>query len=190
MLRVEILDRAAAGFAVALAQVTPDQWGQPTGNEGWSVRHLVDHVVGGNRMAVAIMAGGSREDGLAQFARSSDDVEVVAAFDESRRELAEAFAPAGALDRIVAHPAMAMPGRQLLGFRITEYALHGWDLATTIGADDHIDHDVLLALLALLEPMADILPTTGMFGSGPSGTLPPDASLQHRVLDLSGRSIG
>jgi hypothetical protein len=85
---------------------------------------------------------------------------------------------------------MAMPGRQLLGFRITEYALHGWDLATTIGADDHIDHDVLLALLALLEPMADILPTTGMFGSGPSGTLPPDASLQHRVLDLSGRSIG
>jgi uncharacterized protein (TIGR03086 family) len=82
---------------------------------------------------------------------------------------------------------MDMPAQQLLGFRITEYGLHGWDLARAIGADDDIDPEVLTALLALLEPMAGFLPATGMFGSGSSGELGEDASLQERVLDLSGR---
>jgi len=184
---LEVFDHAAAGFSLTLAQVGDDQWAAPTGNEGWSVRALVDHVVGGNRMAVAILRGGSKADGLAQFARSADDVDVVAAFEASRIELAQAFAAPGALEQTVAHPAMDMPAEQLLGFRLTEYALHGWDLARAIGANDHIDHDVLTALLALLEPMAEILPATGMFGTGSSGDVGDDASLQHRVLDLSGR---
>jgi uncharacterized protein (TIGR03086 family) len=187
MTELEILDRAGAGFSETLALVTEDQWDDPTDNEGWSVRKLIDHVVGGNRMAVAILRGGSKADGLAQFARSADDVDVVAAFEESRLELADAFVAPGALDQTVAHPAMDMPARQLLGFRLTEYALHGWDLARAIGADDQIDHDVLTALLAVLEPMAEVLPATGMFGTGGSGELSDDASLQHRVLDLSGR---
>lgn len=187
MANLDVLDRAASGFSAILVQVRDDQWSTPTGNEGWTVRALVDHVVGGNRMAVAILQGGSKADGLAQFARSADDVDVVAAFDESRQELAEAFAAPGAMERTVAHPAMDMPADQLLGFRLTEYGLHGWDLARAIGVDDAIDHDVLTSLLALLEPMAEILPVTGMFGSGTSGELGDDASLQHRVLDLSGR---
>jgi hypothetical protein len=32
-----------------------------------------------------------------------------------------------------------------------------------------------------------MIPATGVFGSGPSGTLGPDAPLQDRLLDLSGR---
>jgi uncharacterized protein (TIGR03086 family) len=187
MTELDVLERAARGFSATLAQVSDGQWNAPSGNEGWSVRKLVDHVVGGNRMAVAILRGGSKADGLAQFSRSADDVDVVAAFEESRRELADAFASPGALDQIVAHPAMDMPAQQLLGFRITEYGLHGWDLARAIGADDDIEPEVLTALLALLEPMAGFLPATGMFGSGSSGELGEDASLQERVLDLSGR---
>lgn len=187
MTELEILDRAGAGFYATLVQVQDDQWDEPTGNEGQTVRQLVNHVVGGNRMAVAILQGGSKADGLAQFARSAGDVDLVGAFEVSRIELAEAFAAPGALDQTVAHPAMDMPSRQLLGFRITEYGLHGWDLARAIGADDQIDHDVLTGLLAVLEPMAEVLPSTGMFGEGRSGELGDDASLQHRVLDLSGR---
>ena len=100
---------------------------------------------------------------------------------------AAAFAEPGALDRIVAHPAMEMPGSQLLGFRIGEYGLHGWDLARAIGADDAIDPVVVQALWELMEPLAPFLPSTGMFGDGPSGTVADDAPLQLRVLDVSGR---
>lgn len=183
----EVLDRGAAWFAEVLAQVTPDQWTAPSGVGDWTVRDLADHVIGGDRMSTAILGGGSRADGLAQFARSAGDVDPVAAFAECSREMAAAFAEPGALDRTVAHPAMEMPGSQLLGFRIGEYGLHGWDLARAIGADDAIDPVVAQALWELMEPLAPFLAVTGMFGEGPSGTVPSDAPLQVRLLDVSGR---
>lgn len=184
---LDVLAIGAAGFATALEQVTPDQWEAPSGVGEWSVRALVDHVIGGDRMSTAILGGGTRTDGLAEFARSAADVDPVAAFAEASREMAGAFAEPGALDRTVAHPAMEMPGSQLLGFRIGEYGLHGWDLACAIGANDAIDPAVLKALWGLMEPLAPFLAATGMFGDGPSGTVPADAPLQLRVLDLSGR---
>lgn len=184
---LDALDLAASGFAATLARVSPDQWDVDTPNEGQTVRQLVNHVIGGNRMAVAILAGGTREDGIAQFARSADDVDLLAAFEEARAEQAAAFAVPGALEMIVNHPAMAMPGAQLLGFRLSEYALHGWDLATAIGVDSRIDPDVAEAVWGVLEPMIPMLAASGMFGEGPSGTVGPDASVHERVLDASGR---
>ena len=184
---LDALDLAASQFADILGHVAPDQWDAPTPNEGQSVRQLVDHVIGGDRMAVAILAGGSREDGIAQFARSADDVDPIAAFDEARAELAEAFATPGVLDMIVNHPAMPMPGSQLLGFRLTEYALHGWDLATAIGDEADIHPDVAEAVWTVLEPMLPLMAASGMFGEGPSGTLGPEASARDRIIDASGR---
>lgn len=184
---LDVLARGAAGFAATLDQVAPDQWSAASGLGDWTVRQLVDHVIGGDRMSTAILAGGTRADGLAEFARSAADEDPVAAFAVASSDMAAAFAESGALDRTVAHPAMEMPGSQLLAFRTTEYGLHGWDLARAIGADDAIDPDVVEALWGLMEPLAAFLPATGMFGDGPSGTVPDDAPLQLRVLDLSGR---
>ena len=81
--RLEILDRAAAGFALALAQVEPDQWDAPTGNEGRTVRGLVDHVVGGDHMATVLLHGGTRAEASAQFVASADGTDLVVAFDEA-----------------------------------------------------------------------------------------------------------
>jgi uncharacterized protein (TIGR03086 family) len=184
---LDALDLAARGFADTLAQVGPDQWAADTPNAGQNVRQLVDHVIGGNRMAVAILGGGSREDGLAQFARSADDVDPVTAFAEARAEQAAAFAVPGALEMTVHHPAMPMPGEQLLAFRLSEYALHGWDLAIAIGAESSIDPHVAEAVWAVLEPMVPLMAASGMFGDGPSGTLGANASAHDRVLDASGR---
>jgi uncharacterized protein (TIGR03086 family) len=181
------LDRAAAGFSSVLASVRDDQWNDPTGNEGRDVRALVDHVIGGNRMSTVILAGGTREEGLAQFARSDGDTDRVVAFEASRREMAAAFAAPGALERTVQHPAMEIPGSQLLGFRLSEYALHGWDLARAVGADDTIDPGVVTALWDFLAPLAEVMVGSGMFGEGASGTLTEEAPLQARLLDLSGR---
>ncbi len=181
------LDRAAQTFGLTLAQVQEGQWQDPTPNDGQNVRQLVDHVIGGNRMATVILDGGSREEGLAQFARAKDDVDPVAAFEQSRVEMAEAFAQPGALQRMVAHPAQEMPGQMLLVFRITEYALHGWDLARAIGADESIDPEVAAVLWDILSPMEGLMAGSGMFGAGRSGTVPDDAPLELRVLDISGR---
>ena len=187
MLTVEILETAGTGFASVLAQVTDGQWAAPTGNDGRSVRQLVDHVVDGNRMATVILGGGTREQGLAVFGEAAADSDIAAAFDATNQEMLAAFAEPQALERIVAHPAMDMLGAQLLGFRTGEYGLHGWDLARAIGADDTIDPAVLESLWAMMVAMAPMLVASGMFGTGSSGTVPEDAPLQLRVLDISGR---
>jgi uncharacterized protein (TIGR03086 family) len=185
--RLDILDRAAAGFARTLAEVGPDQWDAPTGNEGQSVAMLVEHVIGGDRMATVILRGGSRSDGIAAFTRDSGDGDPVTAFAAARGELAEAFAAPGALEATVAHPALDMPGSMLLSFRTTEYALHGWDLARAIGVDDTIDPEVLEVLWADLSAFGPMIAASGMFGAGASGDVAADAPLHVRVLDLSGR---
>ncbi len=187
MLTVETLETAGTGFASVLAQVTDDQWSAPTGNEGRTVRQLVDHVVDGNRMASVILGGGTREEGLAVFGGAAGEADIVAAFAVTNQDVLTAFAQPGALERVVAHPAIDMLGAQLLGFRTGEYGLHGWDLARAIGADDAIDQSVLESLWAMLVAMAPMLVASGMFGTGSSGTVPDDAPLQLRVLDISGR---
>jgi uncharacterized protein (TIGR03086 family) len=185
--QLTVLERAADGFAATLAQVQDDQWEAPTPNDGQSVRELVAHVIGGNRMAAVILRGGSREDGIAQFARSREDTDVLAAFEISRREQAAAFAEPGALERVVAHPAADLPASMLLGFRISEYGLHGWDLARAIGADETIDPEVAAALWEFMLPLEGMMAGSGMFGEGRSGDVADDAPLQARILDLSGR---
>ena len=171
MITLDTLDTAAAGSSAVLDQVGDDQWSLPTPNDGQNVRQLVDHVIGGNRMSAAILHGGTRDDGLAAFALSASDTDVVAAFADSRQQQAAAFAEPEALERLVAHPAMTMPGAQLLGFRTTEYALHGWDLARAIGVDDQIDPGVLQGLLEQLEPLAPMLAASGLKCDTPPASL-------------------
>jgi len=71
--------------------------------------------------------------------------------------------------------------------RIGELAVHGWDLARGIGADEALDPDVVAVLWAHYEPISDCLRSSGVFGSGASGTCPDSAPLQARLLDLLGR---
>jgi hypothetical protein len=91
------------------------------------------------------------------------------------------------MGRIVHHPAMDMPGAQLLGFRIGGLTLHTWDLARGCGGDETLDSELVEAVWALLSPMAPFIAQTGVFGLGPGGEVGQDAPLQVRLLDLSGR---
>jgi len=99
----------------------------------------------------------------------------------------DAFDEPGAMEQIVHHPAMDMPGAQLLGFRIGGLTLHAWDLARGCGGDEALDSELVEAVWTLLSPMAPFIAQTGVFGPGPSGEVGRDAPLQVRLLDLSGR---
>jgi hypothetical protein len=53
--------------------------------------------------------------------------------------LTDAFRELGALLRTVHHPAGDRSGQELVELRITEFAVHAWDLSHAIGADEQID---------------------------------------------------
>ena len=93
----------------------------------------------------------------------------------------------GALERVCAHPAGDFPGTVLLGFRIADDALHAWDLARAIGADETLPAELVEHVWDGIQPMLPIIGSVGVFGDGPSGTVAEDAPMQVRLLDATGR---
>jgi uncharacterized protein (TIGR03086 family) len=184
----EVLERARGEFDKRLRAVRSDQWDGPTPCEGWTVRTLVQHVVGANRMAVKLLAGAPADEAV--MALVGDGVlgdDPVAAFVESAEAQEAAFRQPGAMEATCHHPAGDIPGEMLLGFRVSDMTLHAWDLARAIGADEELDPELVALLWERMEPMGPALGATGLFGAGPSGEAGEDAALQHRLLDLSGR---
>lgn len=181
------LPLAAARFESIAALVTPEDLDRPTPCGDWSVQQLLDHVVGGNMMAAALIGGSSREDAVTVLTATIVDEDILGVVQDSLRAQATAFADPAALETIVHHPAMDMPGAQLLGFRVGDLLVHSWDLARAIGADETLDPEVVAVVATNIEPMRPFIGQVGMFGEGPSGTLDEDADAQTALLDLMGR---
>jgi uncharacterized protein (TIGR03086 family) len=177
------LDIATAGFARTLRLVEPTQWSAPTPNPGWSVRDLVNHVVGGNRRYVLLLAGAPTEqvEALRDQHHLSDEPDVD--FAATSLEVVLAFKAPGVLGRTVHHRLGDRSGRDLLVMRIMEHALHGWDLARAIEADDELDPPVVHCLLEALDADPTLLTRTGFTPVEP----PADASPAEILLALTGR---
>ena len=185
---LEALDRAADGFSRRLGAAPDSAWTNPTPCSEWDVRALVLHVVGGDHMTVALLDGASSEEAMVVARAAAERAgELRSAFEESVVAQRAAFARPGALDGIVHHVVGDVPARMLLGFRLSDMLVHSWDLARGLGVDDTLDPEVVEVVWGLAEPMAAGLKRSGRFGEGASGTLPEDAPLQDRLLDLHGR---
>ena len=115
---------ARGEFERRLRQVGPGDWDRATPCGEWNVRDLVVHVLGGTRMASALVGGCSREQAVELLTGEPFPEDVIATFTEVADLQARAFAEPGALERTCAHPAGDFPGTVLLGFRIGDYALH------------------------------------------------------------------
>lgn len=187
MTLLDSLDVAAGEFGRRLAAVIPADWDNPTPCEGWTVRDLVNHGIGGNVMAAVLLAGASKDEASAAVGGESLTDDPASAYADSVARQAAGFAEEGSLDKVVHHPAMDMPGGQLLGFRVVDLGVHAWDLAQAIGADETLDDGLVQAMWDVVAPMAPFIGQIGVFGPGPSGDVGEDAPLQQRVLDMVGR---
>jgi uncharacterized protein (TIGR03086 family) len=184
---ISLLRHASAEFGRRLADIAPDQLTQSTPCEEWTVRDLISHVVGECIMSVRRLQGADGESAMVGLDGDTLGVDASAAFAAAASAELVAFEVSDSTERIVHHPAMDMPGAQLLGFRIGGLTLHAWDLARASGGNEALDSELVEAVWAQLSPMAPIIAETGVFGVGPSGEVGEGAPLQVRLLDLSGR---
>lgn len=180
------LRSASAGFAGFLSQIDAAQWDSPTGCQ-WPVRELVRHVIAGDAMATALMGGASSSEALEILTGTPLDDDPISQFSSVAGTMFTAFEQDGALEQIIHHPMADMPAGRVLGFRMGEVVLHGWDLAQAIGVDEALDPNAVQAVWDATIPSKDMIATLGIFGDGPSGTAPDEAPLQTRLLDLTGR---
>ncbi len=181
----EQLDRSILEFRRPLRLVQEEHWTLPTPCDEWNVRELVNHVVGGALRYTMLLHGAAADELVATRTLDHLGAHPVESFDRRAREVADAFREAGALSRSVHHPAGDRSGQELLEMRITEFAVHGWDLARAIGASEQIDP-------ALVDEMWRRLSTAGtrLVGGGyfdPPGQVLDDAAPLTRLLHLTGR---
>jgi uncharacterized protein (TIGR03086 family) len=180
----DVLDLATAGFAGTLAAVTDDDWTLPSINPGWSVRDLVNHVIGGNRRYVLLLTGAPTVEVEALRDLDHLGADPRQAFAATSAEMTAAFHRPGALEVIVHHRLGDRTGYELLVMRGMEHALHGWDLARSIGADDAIDPAVVTGLLRKIDADPTLLSRMSFQPSTPG----IDADPLHRLLTLTGRT--
>jgi uncharacterized protein (TIGR03086 family) len=187
MSMLPLLPIAIAETQKRLDSIAAEQWTLPTPCEGWDVKELAAHLLGGARMATILLAGGSKEDVEAGFASAHQSTDPAADFAAFAAEELANFNSAPSLDVVVNHPAMPMPASQMLQFKISDYTVHAWDLARALGVDETLDPTLVDAVWTALQPMVPMIAHVGVFGAGPSGTVAEDAPLQTRLLDTLGR---
>jgi uncharacterized protein (TIGR03086 family) len=138
-------------------------------------------------MVAALAAGGTRNDAIVVLGVDHLGDDPVGSIDAALAAQLEAFAQPDVADHVFQHPAGDMPGAQVLRFRVGDLLVHQWDLARAIGADETLDADLVQEVWDGISPMIPMMATSGVFGSGPSGTVADDAPLQTRLLDAMGR---
>ncbi len=116
---------------------------------------------------------------------SAADRPARASFISTASDVLTAFREEGALERTVQHRAGGRTGIQLLHMRVLEVAVHGWDLAVAIGADDRIPPEVVELVLELALDLGRAR-QLGAFAE-PVGDAAADASPQARLLGMVGR---
>jgi len=166
-------------------EVASDDWARPTPCDEWSVRDLVNHVVGGNVRYVMILAGEPADAVVRTRDHDWLGSDPLGSFDDAFARVTESFAEPGILAATVRHPRSgAVTGAQLRLLRVNELTVHAWDLARAIDSDDRLDARVVSWLLEGLEPLRS---TLGLHEPDPADDLPA-AGPQGRLLRLFGRA--
>ncbi len=173
--------RASAGFGEQVQAVGAEEWDLHTPCTDWDIRTVVAHVVLGESQIPELVAGRSVE--LAEVDVSILGREPMATWRGTALRAIEVVRETD-LETVVHHPLGSMPFERVLGFRITENLVHGWDLAAARSEDHRLDDELATWCLDFWLPMADGLADSGFFAPmvEPRSDAPGD-----RLLALLGR---
>jgi uncharacterized protein (TIGR03086 family) len=172
----------AGRFTELVAGADPARWGDPAPCEGWTARDVVRHLVtwfpGFLKHGAGVeLAGGPDvdDDPYAAWTAMSDQVQAL--LDDPASEEISYTGPPGTF---------ALP-HAIAMFFTGDVFLHTWDLARATGQDETLDADRCAAMLAGMEPIDELLRSSGHYG--PKQPVAPDADAQTRLLAFIGRTV-
>jgi uncharacterized protein (TIGR03086 family) len=182
--RADFFVRASAFFGEQVREVGDEEWVLPTPCEGWDIRTVVAHVVVGDAQVVELFSGAPVEK-VEEFNPSVLGPHPLAAWRGTALATIRAFAEPGALEQRYEHPIGNVRGRTIIGFRITDSLVHGWDIAKALGTEVILDPEICEYCLDFWFPLASTLPESGYYKAS---VMPPEgADVATRLLALLGR---
>jgi uncharacterized protein (TIGR03086 family) len=182
----EVHAQALAHTRTLVAGVGAAQWDAASVCSDWDVRALVNHIVSGNLWVPPLVEGRSIADVGDRLDGDVLGADPVAAYDASAEVAAAAFRAPGAMDAPVGVSYGPVPGSIYCGHRFLDVLIHGWDVARSTGQDGTLDPQLVEACWEVVEPQAEMLAGSGMFGT--AGSAPAGADRQTALLVMLGRS--
>jgi uncharacterized protein (TIGR03086 family) len=178
--------RALDLFIDAVDQTPPGSWGQPSNLEDWSLHDLVGHATGTATKMVTLIEGGEVSAGPSRPADWICD-DPAARLRELAARLQDVL-PGADLNAMRPSPMGDAPLHRVLGFPVSDLAVHSWDLHRSQGRSVELPDDLLALCRALVESAPeDMLRRPG--GFGPAQSVPPDATPTTRLMAYLGRSV-
>jgi uncharacterized protein (TIGR03086 family) len=182
---ITLFRRAAEGFGAHVHAAGEGQWHDPTPDDEWDVRMLVNHVTVEQLWVPPLMGGSTVAELGSRFDGDLLGDDPVAAWDAAVRASSDAFGAPGALGRTVSLSSGERPAEEYCWEMTTDALIHSWDLARGIGADETLDAELVELVYDRTLPYAEHLQETGLFA--PPVPVPADASRQTQLLAMFGR---
>lgn len=182
----DALRRASTRFSDLVHAIDDAHWDLPTPCSDWMVRDLVNHVTAENLWTAPLLEGHT----IAEVGDAYDgDVlgaDPVGSWDAALASAHAALDGDGVVDRTVHLSFGDTPAREYLAQLTADHLIHGWDLAQGIGADDHLDPELVAGCAAWFDGVEDAYRTAGAIGPRPAVAV--DADAQTHLLARFGRS--
>jgi uncharacterized protein (TIGR03086 family) len=143
---VEVHRRTVEAWQEKVDGVRADQWANPTPCTEWSVRDLVNHVVGEELWMVPLLEGSTIEDVGHRF-----DGDVLGDDPVGAARSASTAALAAAEERLPAGGTVALSygeedAAEYAWQLAADHLIHGWDLAAGTGQEPRMDPDLVAAV--------------------------------------------
>jgi len=179
---LEQLDELGPVLGGVVSTITPEQLDNSTPCAGYTVRGVLDHMIGG----ATAFAGAFR--GANGNATPPDSGDKVADFGAALGDLAAAMHEPGALDRTIQSPFGEMAGADFARYVVLDGLVHGWDLSTATGQPydppEHLVVEVFEYARSTLDPLRDGDTFTA------AADAPAGASTLEQLVAYTGRNPG
>ena len=172
-------------FGSLVHQVPGDAWTAPTPCTEWDVRALVHHLVSEIAWTVPLLGGRSVTDVGDSLSGDLLGEDPVASWDAAAADALAAVNTDGAMELVIHLSRRDITGADYVFEVFNDLAIHGWDLARAIGADETIDPTYVAVIDERISPVIADLKASGQYGDE---VIPPDgADAQTRLLAMFGR---
>ncbi len=186
---IAMLQRVVDTTNGVLEHTSSAQLGSPTLCTEWTVKDLINHMVGGATMFAISAEQGSVPDEMLGQLMGGDNVgsDPQGAWHTASTRAMAAFGEPGVMEKMVKLPFGEMPAGIALNIAIFDVATHAVDLARATG--QHVsDTDLLEGALAVGRQMVGPdLRVPGVFGD--EQAINESACVEDRLLAFAGRKI-
>ena len=178
------LGRALDAVAGLIGNIGAGQWSAPTPCTDWTVRQVVDHLIGMNRVFAALLAD---EPPPPRPPAGHVEDDPVGAYRDSAAALRATFGQPGVLERTYHGPLGTATGAERLQIRLYDLLTHGWDLAQATGQPADLPDDLAEQSLAFARTQLTEQARPGRFG--PAQIVAEDAPAIERLAAFLGRPV-